>query len=242
MKRYTLVIADSSEDLRKALQIEFEPICQVFCCGTGREALELLRVRRPDVLVLDLMLPELDGLSLLEMLSATGSCPGILVSAAYVSPYILETARKLGVSYLLRRPFSLGAAESLIRKLLQSRTASTAEGRFGRISGILLQLGFTAKLRGYSYLRDAVLLFAENPGQSIIKDLYPGVAGHYGVTAEDVEHSIRSAAADAWTHSIRETWNLYFGGESERPSNAALIQCLARTLEGTRDVFPAQGL
>lgn len=232
MKRYTLIIADSSEDFCSALRGRLDPICNVFCCKTGKDVLQLLQQHPADVLVLDLMLPQLDGLSLLQALSAAGDCPGILASSCYVSPFILDTAEELNVSFLLEKPCSLCAAEECIRELIKRRDRSCARDRFMRISGLLLRLGFSAKLRGYAYLRDAALRYAENPGLSIMKELYPSVAGAYGVSPEDVEHSIRSAAMDAWGHRIRETWALYFpqGDPNSRPSNACLIQGLASEL------------
>ena len=246
MKRYTLIVADSSEDFGRALQLQFESFCTVHCCTDGREALDLLGRLHADVLVLDLMLPQMDGLSLLNALSATGDCPGILATSAYVSPYIQDAAEKLGVACLLEKPCELQKAEEAVRELLKRRERSCPEDRFMRISGLLLHLGFSAKLRGYAYLRDAVLKFSEDPGLSIIKELYPCVAGIYGVTAEDVEHSIRSAAMDAWAHSLQGVWSLYFpqkpGTNGIRPSNAALIQGLARSLTDVREPAALQML
>ena len=239
MKRDTLVIADGSEDLRLTLKSRFDPVCQVFCCGTGREAIDLIEKKHPDVLMLDLMLPELDGVSLLGLLSATGERPEILAVTAYVSPYLLERAEKLGVRVLIQRPFCLEEAAGILWKLLQERHTCCREDRFSRISGLLLQLGFGANLKGYTYLRDAVLDFAGNPDQSMIKELYSGVGIRYGVSARNVEHSIRSAVMNAWNHSARETWNLYLPENTQRPSSAELIQSLSEYLTGTGDLLSA---
>ena len=243
-KQYTLIVADSSVDFRQALQQQFEPFCRICSCGTGWEVLEQLTRTSPDVLVLDLMLPGLDGLSLLRAISALGICPEILAVSSYVSPYILQMSEQLGVSCLMEKPCSLSQIEGKIRRLLKERNGDTREDRFVRVSGILLQLGFSAKLRGYSYLREAVLRLAEQPELSIIKELYPDIGDSHGVTAEDVEHSIRSAARDAWNHSSRESWELYFSREElgARPSNAALIQVLAETLWESRKLPEALGL
>ena len=242
MKRYTLIIADSSEDFCSALRTRLESVCNVFCCKTGGEVLQLLQNHPADVLALDLMLPQMDGLSLLQALSAAGDCPGILASSCYVSPFILDAAEKLNVSFLLEKPCSLYSAEECIRELIKRRDHASCRDRFTRISGLLLRLGFSAKLRGYAYLRDAALKYAENPGLSIMKELYPSVAGAYGVSAEDVEHSIRSAAMDAWGHRIGETWELYFPrrDRNSRPSNACLIQGLASELPQLQEEEPAE--
>ena len=243
MKQHTLVIAEGSEDLREILQSQFDTFCQVFCCSTGKETLELLETKHPDVLFLDLMVPQLDGLSLLQALSALGDRPEILATTSYVSSYILKACESLGVRVLMEKPYDLQKAGEQVRLLLQHRNGENEEDRFSRISGLLLRLGFTAKLRGYSYLRDAVIQYAVDPDQSIMKELYPRVAALYGVTAEDVEHSIRSAVIDAWSHKNRELWNLYFGQENQlRPSNAALIQSLSRILLDIGNTTAAKAL
>lgn len=243
MKQHTLVIAEGSEDLRETLRSQFDTFCQVFCCSTGKEVLELMALKHPDVLFLDLMLPQLDGLGLLQVLSALGDRPEILATTSYVSPYILEACESMGVRVLLEKPYDLQKAGEQVKNLLQYRDGINEEGRFSRISGLLLRMGFTAKLRGYTYLRDAVLQYAKDPGQSIIKELYPRVAAAYGVTPEDVEHSIRVAVIDAWSHKNGELWNLSFGREELlRPSNAALIQGLSGFLRNTGNPETAKAL
>ena len=234
MKQYKVIIADSSEEFQAALKARLLPFCQVRCCSTGWQALSLLSEEMPDVLVLDLMLPELDGISLLRALEADGCCPVIAATTCYVSPYILKAAEQLQVRCLLEKPCSLDAAEEKIRGLLQNRPM-TGGDLSGRVSGLLLALSFSPKLRGYGYLREAVVCLCAHRGICIIKDLYPRVGRAFGVSAEDVEHSIRGAVLLAWKHRREGIWEQYFGktaGEKlERPTNAALIQMLERTLE-----------
>ena len=244
MKPYSVVIAVGAEDLREALKLQFHSFCRVSCCGSGREALETVSSLRPDVLVLDLMLPELDGLSVLENLSALGLQPGILAVSAYVSPYILSQAESLGVSCLMELPLDLPQAENKICELLRQREAGSFRDRYGRISGILLSLGFASKLRGYAYLREAVLYLADLQEPVRIIEIYRHVGIQYGVAAEDVEHSIRSAAAEAWQHRKGESWGLYFPSEklSSRPSNVLLITGLADCIRGSRTEEPLQSM
>ncbi len=235
MRRYTVVIADSSEDFREALQSLLTPFCMVYCVKNGKETTEAISIRHPDVLVLDLTLPGLDGISLLGALTATGHSPEILATSCFISPYVLESVENLGVACLMEKPCDLGKAAQCVRKLLQERSSISENDRFSRISGILLQLGFTAKLRGYTYLREAVLQYTENPERSIYKEIYPSLAAAYGVSAEDVEHSIRGAIQDAWRHGFHRAWERYFTGEEEltRPANAQLITVLSEYLAGT---------
>ena len=240
MAQYKVLIADSSEDFCRILEDQLKSFCSVCSCRTGSRALDLIKEYRPDFLILDLMLPELDGISLLFGITAVGACPGILATSCYVSSYILKAAEDLGVSYLMEKPCSAEKITGILRRLLQAHSAGNTADRYARVSGALLQLGFSAKLRGYAYLREAVILLSRDPEMSILKELYPEVAGMFGVSADDVEHSIRSAAADAWNHRPEEIWNLYFGEEKIRPSNAVLIQGICRSLEGTEETALAE--
>ena len=242
MKRYILAIADSSEDIREAMRRQFEPFCQVYCCSTGPEVLELIAKAHPDVLLLDLMLPMLDGLSLLTALAAAGDCMRIAGTSAYISPYLLQMAEDMGVSCLFQKPFDLREAEIQIRSLLEAGSSEDEEERYRRVSSLLLRLGFPAKLRGYSYLREAVLQYVRDPGQSIIKELYPRVGSTCGVSALDVERSIRSAAVAAWSCSPRSAWTACFPLGNPRPSNAELIQGLAGLLTDYAELPAAEAL
>ena len=235
MKQYTVLIADSSEDFCRALGSRFLPYCAVHTCCTGAQTLLTAAEVRPDVVVLDLMLPELDGIGVLEALGGLGCCPEILTTSCYVSPYILQTLQKLGVSCLLQKPCDLLKAAQTVRELLQKRELRSEADLFGRASELLLHLGFSPKLRGYAYLREAVLRISRQPEQSLVKQLYPSIANAFGVSAEDIEHSIRSAAADAWSRRTPGSWELFFppgpDGVPVRPANAALILGLAGSLK-----------
>ena len=101
MEQRRLLIADRSEDFCRQLQSILRWVCDVHICTTGSKALTMLPQLHPDVLVLDLMLPELDGISLLKALSLTPDRPLILATTCLASDYILVTAEKLDVRYLL---------------------------------------------------------------------------------------------------------------------------------------------
>ena len=95
-------------------------------------------------------------------------------------------------------------------------------------------MGVSTKLRGYAYLREAVLLMIQNPMQSITKELYPGVAKQFSSTPTQVERSIRNAIQHAWERRNEEQWLQVFqpdkAGKIARPSNAAFISRLADRL------------
>lgn len=235
MKQYKVIIADSSEEFCAALRTQLAPLCQVKICQSGWQTLEILSEDRPEVLVLDLMLPKLDGISLLSAMSAAGYCPAVLATTCCVSPWILRAAEDLSVACLMEKPCTAEAVGQQVQRLLQQNTSSSDGDLYSRISGLLLSLGFSPKLRGYAYLREAVACLKAHRGICIIKDLYPRVGKRFGVSAEDVEHSIRGAVLGAWKRRKPGIWEQYLqdqpGQPLERPTNSALILALEEKLE-----------
>lgn len=241
MDTLKLLIADGNEEFRLALADALQGAYRVRCCCDGKQALELLRSYRPDVFVLDLMLPELDGISLLQMAVKEHICPMVLATTRFQSDYILESIDRLGVGYLMLKPCDIRATAArvgdLSRKLNPPSVTQPDPRAF--VSSLLLSLGIPTKLRGYAYLREAVLLMVKDPGQSITKELYPAVGGLCGSNAIHVERSIRSAIASAWSRRDDRVWQMYFqacpDGSIPRPTNAAFISRLADSLNLSRE-------
>ena len=226
-----LLIADSNEDFRTALAAVLSGQYHVLCCRSGTEALAILHQERPDILVLDLMLPELDGLTLLERISAQGICPMVLAATPILSDYVFSCAQRLRIEYLVRKPCDMDAIASRVRDLscrLKAPESKTDPVAF--VTGRLLSLDISTKHNGFSYLREAILLMSKDPAQSVTKMLYPEVARICGCHKDNVERSIRTALERAWERRNMEKWQLYFPNASQRPSNAVFISRLAEAL------------
>ena len=226
-----LLIADCSEDYRAALAAALQEQYQVLCCRSGVEALSVLRQERPDMLVLDLMLPELDGVTLLERISAEGICPMVLIVTSILSEYVNSCAQRLGIEYLMRKPCEISATVSRIQDL--SRRLKTPEPRrdpVSYVSNLLLSLDISTKHNGFIYLRESILLMAKDPSQSITKILYPEVARICGCHKDNVERSIRTALDRAWEKRDNTKWQKYFPNAEHRPSNAVFISRLTEAL------------
>ena len=226
-----LLIADCNEEYRSALAAALEGQYHVLCCRSGTEALALLHQEHPDIFVLDLMLPELDGLTLLERISANGICPMVLAATPILSEYVFSCAQRLGIEYLIRKPCDMEAIASRVRDL--SRRLKSPEPQIdpvSYVSSLLLSLNVSTKHDGFTYLREAVILMAKNPGQSVTKVLYPEVAHICGCNKDNVERSIRTALDSAWKKRDNETWRKYFPTAQHRPSNAVFISRLAEAL------------
>lgn len=226
-----LLIADCNEDFRNALAAALRGQYHVLCCRSGLEAWTLLHKEDPDIFVLDLMLPELDGLTLLERSCAEGICPMVLAATPILSEYVFSCAQRLGIEYLVRKPCEMDAIVSRIRDL--SRRLNTLHPKPDPacyIQNLLLSLNLSTKHNGFAYLREAILLMAKDPSQSVTKVLYPSVAHSFQCQKENVERSIRTALDRAWEKRDPELWNKYFPNAAQRPSNAVFISRIAEEL------------
>ena len=226
-----LLIADCNEEYRAALTAALSSQYHVLSCRSGTEALVLLNQEQPDILVLDLMLPELDGLTLLERVTAKGNCPMVLAATPIFSDYVFSCSQRLGIEYLIRKPCAI---EAIVCRVLDlSRRLKAPEPKVdpvNYITGLLLNLGISTKHDGFSYLREAVLLMAKDPAQSVTKMLYPEVARLCGCHKDNVERSIRTALDSAWKKRSQAAWQKYFPHADSRPSNAVFISRLAEAL------------
>lgn len=226
-----LLIADSNAEFRLALEDAFQGHYHVCCCRTGQEALELLRRESFHVFVLDLMLPELDGITLLEKVADEGICPTVLAMTPLLSDYVLEAAQRLGIGYLMRKPCDVQAAAARVKDLSrQQRMVSRKPDPKTYLRGLLHAFEFPTNRGGYTYLQEAIVLKAKNPGQSTTKELYPAVAVRCNRPGCDVERPIRTAIEAAWGHHDNPTWQKYFSHCAKRPTNAEFISRLAEDL------------
>lgn len=226
-----LLIADCNEDFRLALAEALRGHYHVLCSHSGKEALHTLLTEKPDVLVLDLMLPELDGITLLENAVAEGVRPKVLVATALLTDYVLGSAQRLGIGYAMRKPCDIQAAVARIHDLGQPLNPPVRkQDPRSQVSQLLLSLSLSTKHNGYGYLTEAILMYARNPEQAITKVLYPEVAKIFGRNKGHVERSIRSALEAAWDHGDPAVWRQYFPGAQCRPSNAVFISRMAEAL------------
>ena len=226
-----LLIADCNEEYRTALAAALCSKYHVLCCRSGSEALALLQQEHPDIFVLDLMLPELDGLTLLERIAASGICPMVLAATPIFSEYVISCAQRLGIEYLVRKPCAIEAVASRIQDLsLRLKSPKPKIDPASYVTELLLSLDISTKHNGFAYLREAIVLMAKDPAQSVTKVLYPEVARICDCHKENVERSIRTALDKAWERRDTEKWQQYFPNARQRPSNAVFISRLAEAL------------
>lgn len=226
-----LLIADCNEDYRQALAAALQSSHHVLCCRTGTEAWDLLHKECPDIFILDLMLPELDGLTLLERSCADGLHPMVLAVTPLLSDYVYACTQRLGIEYIVRKPCDIQAIVSRIGDLSQRlQTIKPKPDPVNYVTELLRSLGFSTKHNGYAYLREAILLMSKDTSQSVTKILYPEIAHTFGCHKDNVERSIRTAMDYAWSKGDRTLWLRYFPDALQRPSNAVFISRMTEAL------------
>ncbi|MCR4935099.1 MAG: response regulator [Oscillospiraceae bacterium] len=231
-------LVDTSRDytflMREALGREPD-LLMTDSARDGLEAYEKLSQSRPDVLVTELVLPGIDGLSLLRRLKHENIMPPTIVVSGFYNDRASQDLSRLGVAAFLPKP--CGVAE------LFSRIRETAEGKL-RLSGTdrlirdaLLAYGVPAHLSGYRYLLSALRRTMEDRSvlRGITKILYPDIAREFSTTGHCVERAIRAAVARGWASGTPEQRRRSFGplfeGTDTAPSNARFIAAMAEYLQ-----------
>lgn len=229
-----LLIADGTEAFRLTLANHLRGAYAIRLSQEGHDTLEQLCTYQPDVLVLDLMLPGLDGISILQMAAEAGIHPVVLATTRYISDYILEAAERLGIDYIMMKPCDIRATVARISDLTQHEDSPFAQDPKSDVAKLLMALGIPTKLRGYVYLQEAIMESMRDPHQQITKALYPRVAHLTDSSSVQVERSIRSAITSAWNTRDEQLWRLYFqsdcNGNVPKPTNGTFITRLASRL------------
>lgn len=186
----------------------------------GKVLVDYVLTERPAVVILDAKTPGLDVCDIIRTLKGSGEyAPVIFVTANYDSAKVEFEVMDAGADYYMIRPFD---PETLVSKVLsvyndkingRRNTASDESDMECVVTEIIHQIGIPAHIKGYHYLRTAIMLSVEDPDMinCITKLLYPTVARMYETTPSRVERAIRHAIEIAWDRGDVDTLNSYFG-------------------------------
>jgi two-component system response regulator (stage 0 sporulation protein A) len=246
-KQISVMIADDNKEFCDLVceYLEEQPDLKVEGVAyNGERIIELLGETVPDVLVLDIIMPHLDGIGVLERLVAMDlpKRPKIIMLTAFGQENITQRVAALGADYYVLKPFSLDVLASRIRQLAANeQVAKPAVTQRVRsldveVTNIIHQLGVPAHIKGYLYLREAILMVVNEIELlgAVTKELYPLIAEKYNTTASRVERAIRHAIEVAWSRGNVETITNLFGYtidlERGKPTNSEFIAMIADKL------------
>ena len=236
-KQQKILIADEDQETRELICTHLDS-CDNFSSITacnGRETIEKIQLHKPDAIVLDLVLSEMDGFEVLEKIKTMDKKPKILVYSSLTNNIFVQKALSSGADYYLLKPSNPKTVEDRLEEILQSSPISNSTKKIldEKITNIFITVGIPAHIKGYYFLRDAVKMAVENPSiiNSITKKLYPSIAERYETTASKVERAIRHAIEVAWNRGKIEKINSIFGidiyGNNEKPTNGEFIALVA---------------
>ena len=243
MNNTRILIADADEEFRLLLTDAFrdEPDLEVVAAvGDGNEALKLVCAGAADVLVMDLVLTSMDGLELLDRIAEQSSHhPAILLVSGFIRGNVVNQAAALGADFFLSKPCRMESVAERVRTLRQSAAEPFASRQSLEtlVTSIIHEIGVPAHIKGYQYLREAILIAIEDMDviNAVTKVLYPEVAKRFGTTASRVERAIRHAIEVAWDRGDLDTLQKYFGytvnSAKGKPTNSEFIAMIADRLQ-----------
>ncbi|CAM3507926.1 sporulation transcription factor Spo0A [Paenibacillus glucanolyticus] len=223
----------------------------------GEEVLNMIEEsgKAPDVLILDIIMPHLDGLGVLERLRDMNLSPQpkVIMLTAFGQENITQRAVQLGASYYILKPFDMEVLASRIRQLVGSPSNISSSTPFSsmksnvvpmgkgknldaNITSIIHEIGVPAHIKGYQYLREAITMVYNNIEilGAITKTLYPAIAEKFKTTPSRVERAIRHAIEVAWTRGNIDSISHLFGYtiniSKSKPTNSEFIAMVADKL------------
>lgn len=259
--KISVIIADDNKEFCNILNdylLNQRDIVVTGIAKDGLEALKLIQEKKPDLVVLDIIMPHLDGLGVLEKLNTmnVNPMPRIIVLSAVGQDKITQRAITLGADYYVVKPFDMDVFTKRIRQMFNNTISSdetkktvsivdTAEIRINRnepldleteITSIIHEIGVPAHIKGYMYLREAISMVVNDIEllSAVTKELYPSIAKKYNTTASRVERAIRHAIEVAWSRGQVDTINKLFGytihNDKGKPTNSEFIAMVADKL------------
>lgn len=232
-RRYDVLLADADEEYRLLMKPIIESTGEFRLAahtGSGAEALELARRLRPDAVIADAVLPDMDGFALMDSLA--GLTQGFVMATGHCRQSVLLEVIRREMFLFLPKPFQNDALLAVLRRACggaeEYRVSALWERRVTRA---LHAVGVPAHIKGYPYVRRAVLLAMEKPEllHALTKELYPTLARQFSTTPACVERAIRSAVEAAWMRGNPEIQRDYF--TMDKPSNGSFIAAISAKVQ-----------
>ena len=256
MEHLSVAIADDNQKILDVLGEIISTDKELDLVGkakNGEEMCQIIKDRKPDVVLLDLIMPKMDGLTVMEKVgqdSTVGKRPYFIVITAVGQEKITEDAFNKGANYYVMKPFNnrmlleriksvRNLSRNTDRKNEEITTDNTqmTENLESRVTNMLHEIGIPAHIKGYHYLRDAIIMAVNDMDvlNAITKILYPTVAKKYQTTSSRVERAIRHAIEVAWSRGKLDTLDELFGytvstGKG-KPTNSEFIALIADTIQ-----------
>lgn len=249
MDKISVLIVDDNQTLVR-LMVDFlsrKPDIEIV--GTakdGMEAVEMIASLVPDVVLLDIVMPRMDGFGALEALNKMnlGKKPHVIMVTGLTRDDFIARAMSMGAAYYMIKPFDMHALYTRIREVALQNDVTAYAGEEmvmpageitidEKVTNIFLSIGIPAHIKGYAYLREAVRMVVEDHDiiNRITKELYPGIARRFSTTSSKVERAMRHAIEVAWSRGRLDSVNRIYGykvfSADDKPTNGEFIALIA---------------
>lgn len=254
MEKLNVAIADDNEimlDLLSSIVKSDEGLDVVGTAKDGEEAYRMIKEKNPDVVLLDIVMPKLDGLGVLDKVNQDRTMkkhPKFIMISAIGQERITEDAFKKGADYYIMKPFDNNMVIARIKNLYAKNSQKNMVNKLSAyekeepvkvhnlendVTNIIHEIGIPAHIKGYQYLREAIIRSVEDTEMlgSITKILYPSIAKKFQTTPSRVERAIRHAIEVAWSRGKMDTIDELFGytvnNGKGKPTNSEFIALIA---------------
>lgn len=243
-----IIIADNLEEFCDQLvqSLKKHDMLEVVgIANDGEQAVRMIKQLKPDMLVLDLLLPKLDGIGVLKEINKVENRPVVVATSGFITDYVASTAANLGVRYLMLKPCDIDDLAEIMeeywcgnepRKASQKTTASKIETL---TTNILRDIGVPAHIKGYHYLREAIMIAVEDPDviNALTKVLYPQVARTFQTAPARVARAIQHAIEISWDRRDQNGLGQFFGYtinvREDKPAVAEFLAVIVDDIQHT---------
>lgn len=260
-EKISVLIADDNYEFTLTLAACLEKQDDINVIGVARdgiEAIEMIKNTTPDIVLLDIIMPHLDGIGVLEKMGSVHlpSTPLYIVLSAVGQDKITQKAIALGAEYYMVKPFDVEVlirrikelknynpdeignvfTRDLRQKYIEISNKKSEDNLEAQVTNIIHDVGVPAHIKGYQYLREAIIMVVNDIDviNQITKSLYPQIASKYSTTASRVERAIRHAIEVAWSRAQNEAVEGIFGytvsASRGKPTNSEFIAMIADKL------------
>lgn len=254
LEKISICIVDDNRELVHIMEEYFNHEADMEVMGVaynGKDCVEMLKEHNPDVLVLDMIMPLLDGLGVMQQLreAQREQMPNVIMLTAFGQEDVMRKAVEYGASYFVLKPFDFQNLADKIREISgeekhikinavpkTAQAPKTEHNLETNITSIMHDIGVPAHIKGYMYLREAITMVYNDIELlgSITKILYPDIAKGYNTTASRVERAIRHAIEVAWNRgnidSITDLFGYTINVSKAKPTNSEFIAMVADKL------------
>jgi len=260
LRKIKVGIADDNNDFCEILKeflTEQDDIEVIWTAKDGLDTIDKISGNVPDVIILDIIMPHLDGLGVLERLAIMDLDfnPKVIILSAVGQEYITNRAINMGADYYIIKPFDFDTltkriyqlsgnlnnennlkTKAVSKNLFKSNNKSVKSDLETDITNIIHEIGVPAHIKGYQYLREGIIMVVNNIEllSGITKELYPSIAKTYNTTPSRVERAIRHAIEVAWNRGKVDTIDALFGytvqNNKGKPTNSEFIAIISDKL------------